>query len=47
MSFLPPIDTKLNVWTLAAFLTGLYTLFGIVRGWWNASLEKRRRLVKA
>ncbi|MFG2754089.1 ETEC_3214 domain-containing protein [Streptomyces xanthophaeus] len=47
MSFLPQVDTKLNVWTLAAVLTALYTLFGIVRGWWNATLGKRRRLVKA
>ncbi|GHE46439.1 hypothetical protein CP980_34950 [Streptomyces vinaceus] len=47
MSFLPQIDTKLNVWTLAAVLTALYTLLGIVRRWWNASLGKRWRLVKA
>ncbi|MFI7896528.1 ETEC_3214 domain-containing protein [Streptomyces sp. CACIS-1.16CA] len=47
MPFLPVIDTKLNVWTLAAVLTALYTLSGIVRGWWNATLGKRRRLLRA
>lgn len=47
MPFLPVIDTKLNVWTLAAVLTALYTLYGVVRGWWNASLGKRRRLIRA
>ncbi|MFE2974743.1 ETEC_3214 domain-containing protein [Streptomyces sp. NPDC059258] len=47
MPFLPVIDTKLNVWTLAAVLTALYTLSGVVRGWWNASLGKRRRLIRA
>lgn len=47
MPFLPVVDTKLNVWTLAAVLTALYTLSGVVRGWWNASLGKRRRLIRA
>ncbi|SNB90884.1 hypothetical protein SAMN02745831_07201 [Streptomyces sp. PgraA7] len=47
MPFLPVIDTKLNVWTLAAVLTALYTLSGVVRGWWNATLGKRRRLIRA
>lgn len=47
MPFHPVIDTKLNVWTLAAVLTALYTLSGVVRGWWNASLGKRRRLIRA
>ncbi|MFJ6513445.1 hypothetical protein ACIQMO_16955 [Streptomyces sp. NPDC091406] len=47
MPFFPVIETKLNVWTLAAVLTALYTLSGVVRGWWNASLGKRRRLLRA
>ncbi|WP_406190503.1 hypothetical protein OG331_51410 [Streptomyces sp. NBC_01017] len=49
MDFLPnlKIDTRLNVWTLTAVLTALYTLSGLVRGWWHASLGKRRRLIKA
>ncbi|MFJ3519879.1 ETEC_3214 domain-containing protein [Streptomyces sp. NPDC090131] len=47
MTFLPTIDTKLNVWTLAAVLTALYTLFGLARGWWRSSLGKRRQLIKA
>ncbi|MER7750168.1 ETEC_3214 domain-containing protein [Streptomyces bacillaris] len=41
------IDTKLNVWTLAAVLTAVYALIGIVRGWWRVSLGKRRRLIRA
>ncbi|MFE4058978.1 hypothetical protein ACFXP3_22240 [Streptomyces sp. NPDC059096] len=32
MPFFPVIETKLNVWTLAAVLTALYTLSGVVRG---------------
>ncbi|MEV2261732.1 hypothetical protein OG473_38070 [Streptomyces anulatus] len=47
MPFSPVIDTKLNVWTLAAVLTALYTLSGVARGWWNASVGKRRRLIRA
>jgi hypothetical protein len=49
VDFLPnlKIDTRLNVWTLAAVLTALYTLSGLVRGWWHASLGKRRRLIRA
>ncbi|MFF3265291.1 ETEC_3214 domain-containing protein [Streptomyces sp. NPDC002932] len=47
MTFLPSIDTKLNVWTLAAVLTALYTLLGLVRRGWRATLGKRRHLVKA
>ncbi|AXG82237.1 ETEC_3214 domain-containing protein [Streptomyces paludis] len=47
MLSLPAIDTKLNVWTLAAVLTALYGLCGILRGWWHASLGKRRRLIRA
>jgi hypothetical protein len=47
VTFLPTIDTKLNVWTLAAVLTALYTLFGLGRGWWQNSLGKRRRLIRA
>ncbi|MGW6898843.1 hypothetical protein ACWGF2_19885 [Streptomyces sp. NPDC054919] len=47
MTFLPTIDTKLNIWTLAAVLTALYTLFGLGRGWWQTSLGKRRRLIRA
>ncbi|MFD9857421.1 ETEC_3214 domain-containing protein [[Kitasatospora] papulosa] len=47
MPFLPVIDTKLNVWTLTAVLTALYTLYGVARGWWQASLGKRRRLIRA
>lgn len=47
MSFSPVIETRLNVWTLAAVLTALYGLFGIARGWWHASLGKRRRLIRA
>ena len=49
VDFLPnlKIDTRLNVWALAAILTALYTLSGLVRGWWHASLGKRRRLIKA
>lgn len=45
--FSPSIETKLNVWTLAAVLTALYGLYGIARGWWRASLGKRRRLIRA
>lgn len=30
VTFLPTIDTKLNIWTLAAVLTALYTLLLIV-----------------
>ncbi|MFI0020087.1 ETEC_3214 domain-containing protein [Streptomyces griseus] len=47
MPFSPVIDTSLSVWTLAAVLTALYTLSGIARGWWNASVGKRRRLMRA
>ncbi|WP_334663927.1 ETEC_3214 domain-containing protein [Streptomyces cyaneofuscatus] len=47
MPFSPVVDTKLNVWTLAAVLTALYGLYGIARGWWHASLGKRRRLIRA
>ncbi|MYV51715.1 ETEC_3214 domain-containing protein [Streptomyces sp. SID3212] len=47
MSFLPPVDTKLNLWTLAAVLTALYGLYGIARGWWHTTLGKRRRLIRA
>ncbi|MGW1942377.1 ETEC_3214 domain-containing protein [Streptomyces goshikiensis] len=47
MTFLPVIDTKLNVWTLAAVLTALYTLLGLVAGWWRARLGKPRQLAKA
>ncbi|MGW4027831.1 ETEC_3214 domain-containing protein [Streptomyces sp. NPDC004838] len=47
MSFLPELDTKLNVWTLAAVLTALYTLSGVARGWWRATLGKRRSLINA
>lgn len=46
MPFSPSIETKLNVWTLAAVLTALYGLYGIARGWWRASLGKRRRLIR-
>ncbi|MZG02335.1 hypothetical protein GTW62_08695 [Streptomyces sp. SID5614] len=46
MPFHPVIDTKLNVWTLTAVLTALYTLSGVVRGWWNATLGKRRRPIR-
>jgi hypothetical protein len=47
VSFLPELDTKLNVWTLAAVLTALYTLSGVARGWWRATLGKRRSIIKA
>ncbi|MFB9457412.1 ETEC_3214 domain-containing protein [Streptomyces antimycoticus] len=43
---MPVLDTKLNVWTLAAVLTALYTLAGILKGWWRASLGKRRTIIK-
>lgn len=47
MTFLPTIDTKLNVWTLAAVLTALYTLLNLVKGWWRTRLGKSRGLSKA
>ncbi|WP_445520936.1 hypothetical protein [Streptomyces sp. NEAU-174] len=46
MTYMPVLDTKLNVWTLAAVLTALYTLAGILKGWWRASLGKRRTIIK-
>ncbi|QLH19391.1 hypothetical protein HYQ63_00725 [Streptomyces sp. Rer75] len=46
MNYMPVLDTKLNVWTLAALVTALYTLAGILKGWWGASLGKRHALVK-
>ncbi|MGW9172203.1 hypothetical protein [Streptomyces decoyicus] len=47
MSLLPERDTKLNVWTLAALLIALYTLFGWQEAGGRATLGRRRSLVKA
>ncbi|MET8184041.1 ETEC_3214 domain-containing protein [Streptomyces sp. NPDC005336] len=46
VNYMPVLETKLNVWTLAAVLTALYTLAGVLKGWWRASLGKRHTLVK-
>ncbi|WP_055626839.1 ETEC_3214 domain-containing protein [Streptomyces hirsutus] len=46
MHWIPTVDTKLNVWTIAAVFVACVALYNTLRGWWRSTLGKRALFIR-
>ncbi|WP_070017469.1 ETEC_3214 domain-containing protein [Streptomyces nanshensis] len=46
MHWIPTVDTKINVWMIAAALGAYVALYNTLRGWWRSTIGKRALFVR-
>ncbi|MEV8603546.1 ETEC_3214 domain-containing protein [Streptomyces griseoviridis] len=46
MHWIPTVDTKLNIWTIAAVFGAYVALYNTLRGWWRSTLGKRALFIR-